>query len=78
MNRVPGVVSTYRWEGVVEEGAEVLLIIKTTEQELSALEAAVSAEHPYETPEFVALDPAHVSAPYLDWLRGSVGAGGGA
>ena len=78
VNRVPGVVSTYRWEGVVEEGAEVLLIIKTTAQELSALEAAVSAEHPYETPEFVALDPAHVSAPYLDWLRASVGAGGGA
>ena len=78
VNRVPGVVSTYRWEGAVEEGAEVLLIIKTTEQELSALEAAVIAEHPYETPEFVVLHPGHVSAPYLGWLRASVGAGGGA
>lgn len=78
VNRVPGVVSTYRWEGVVEEGAEVLLMIKTTEQMVPALEAAVAAEHPYETPEFVVLDPGYVSAPYLDWLRASVGAGGDA
>jgi len=73
VNRVPGVVSTYRWEGEVNEDAEVLLIIKTTQGRLSALEEAVSTEHPYETPEFVAFEPEHVSAPYLEWLRASVG-----
>jgi periplasmic divalent cation tolerance protein len=72
VNRVPGVISTYRWEGEVTEDAEVLLIVKTTAGRLEALEDAVAAEHPYETPEFVALEPVLVSAPYLAWLRESV------
>jgi len=76
VNRVPGVVSTYRWEGEVNEDAEVLLIIKTTLGRLAALEGAIGAEHPYETPEFVALEPGHISAPYLQWLQASVSEGG--
>ena len=69
---IPGVTSVYRWEGEMEEAQEVLLIIKTTAGRLEALEDAVAAEHPYETPEFVALEPVLVSAPYLAWLRESV------
>ena len=78
VNRVPGVTSTYRWEGEVNEDAEVLLIIKTTAERLPELEAALNSLHPYETPEFVALEPEHVSAPYLEWLRASVREEGGA
>jgi len=77
VNRVPGIVSTYRWEGQVNEDAEVLLIIKTTLGRLSALEAAVNEEHPYETPEFIALEPGHISEPYLQWLQASVSEGAG-
>jgi len=72
VNRVSGVVSTYRWEGEVNEDAEVLLIIKTTTGRLPDLEAAIDREHPYDTPEFVAFAPEHVSAPYLEWLQSSV------
>lgn len=77
VNRVPGLLSTYRWEGEVTEDAEVLLVIKTTAGRLGQLEAAVAAEHPYETPEFVALEPAQVSASYLAWLQASVAEGEG-
>jgi len=77
VNRVPGVVSTYRWEGEVNEDAEVLLIIKTTQGMLPLLEAAIGEEHPYDTPEFVAFEPGHVSAPYLQWLQASVSRGEG-
>ena len=72
VNRVPGVVSTYRWAGEVNEDAEVLLIIKTTLERLEELEATIHELHSYETPEFVALAPGHVAAPYLEWLRASV------
>ena len=72
VNRVPGVISTYHWQGEVNEDSEVLLIIKTTSARLQELEATVHELHPYEVPEFVALAPGHVAAPYLEWLRASV------
>ena len=77
VNRVSGVMSTYRWEGEVNEDAEVLLIIKTTAERLPELEAALNSLHPSETPEFVALEPGHISAPYLQWLQASVSKGEG-
>ena len=77
VNRVSGVTSTYRWEGEVIEDAEVLLLVKTTAGQLGALEMAVHAEHPYDVPEFVALEPASVGASYLAWLQASVAEGEG-
>lgn len=67
-NLVPGVTSVFRWEGAVQEEAEVLLIVKTTRERLPELEAFLAAEHPYDVPECVALEPAAVAAGYLSWL----------
>jgi periplasmic divalent cation tolerance protein len=72
INLLPGVESIYRWQGKVEEGAEVLGIIKTTAGGLQALERRLAALHPYEVPEVVALDPSAVSASYAEWLKNSV------
>jgi len=67
-NLVPGVVSIYRWQGEVEEDAEVLLVLKAPAARLEALERRLLELHPYDTPELVALAPEHVEARYLDWL----------
>jgi periplasmic divalent cation tolerance protein len=48
------------------------MVLKTTGEKLAALEAFVLAEHPYDTPEFVALKIEAGSARYLDWLTTSV------
>ena len=69
VNLVPGVISIYRWEGAVEEAREVLLLAKTRRARLAELEAAVLELHPYDVPEFVALEPAHVEARYRAWLE---------
>jgi periplasmic divalent cation tolerance protein len=68
----PGLNSVYRWKGAVEEANEVLLVIKTTAERLPELERAFARLHPYEVPELVALEPAHVAAPYLAWLVAEV------
>ncbi len=73
VNLIPNLHSIYRWHDAVEEAAEVLLVIKTTAEQLSALEAAVRELHSYEVPEFLVLDVVSGSQPYLDWLLGSVG-----
>lgn len=72
VNIVPGVRSIYRWEGVVTDEAEVLMILKTHGEQVPALEARVRALHPYAVPEFLVLSIPHGSASYLAWLAGSV------
>ncbi|MBX3731333.1 MAG: divalent-cation tolerance protein CutA [Verrucomicrobiae bacterium] len=71
-NLVPGVESHYWWQGALESATEVLILFKTTGARVAALERLVRKEHPYETPEFLALSPGHGSAAYLDWITDSV------
>jgi periplasmic divalent cation tolerance protein len=68
VNRIPGVASTYRWQGKVCRDSEQLLLIKTTRGCFEALRERIIALHPYELPEVIAVDIVHGSAPYLDWI----------
>jgi periplasmic divalent cation tolerance protein len=71
-NLVPRVESHYWWQGRLERGAEVLLVLKTTRARLAALEKLVLARHPYDTPEFLVLPLQAGTARYLAWLGASV------
>jgi periplasmic divalent cation tolerance protein len=72
VNIVGGCDSIYRWQGAVEEAAEVLLLIKTNMEKIDALEAAVRRLHSYDVPEFLILQIDGGSAAYLAWLRESL------
>ncbi len=72
VNLLPGVTSIYRWEGQVQEDAEVLLICKTRRARLAALQEEVKAIHPYQVPEILALPVAAGSEAYLNWVGESV------
>ena len=71
-NLVPGLESHYWWQGKIERSAEVLIIFKTTQPRLRALEKLILAKHPYDTPEFLVLPPAEGTKRYVDWLTQSV------
>lgn len=66
---LPGIRSMYRWEGEIVDTAEVLLLLKTTAARVEALRARVVELHPYDVPEFLAVDVSSAHAPYLDWMR---------
>lgn len=68
VSRLPGMVSTYRWNGETRVDAELLLLIKTTRARFAALSARIVALHPYELPEVVAVDVALGHEPYLAWI----------
>ena len=72
VNIVPRLESHYWWQGKVECGNELLLVIKTTAARLSALEKCVLANHPYDTPEFVVLPISSGNRRYLEWIAESV------
>ena len=68
---VPKIESHYWWQGKIESGAEVLLVLKTAKTKLGALEKLVLARHPYDTPEFLVLPLSAGNRKYLDWLAAS-------
>lgn len=72
-NLVDGVTSIYRWEGQVQEDAEVLLIIKTRRARFDALAERVTALHPYDVPEVIACDITAGNANYLKWIEETTG-----
>jgi periplasmic divalent cation tolerance protein len=69
VNLVPGVRSIYRWEGAVQEDAEVLLVVKTRADRARELVDRVVEIHPYDLPEVVMLPAVGGSLAYLDWVR---------
>ena len=74
-NLVPKIESHYWWQGKMETGKEVLMILKTTRTRLAALEKLILAKHPYDTPEFLVLPLSQGNRRYLDWLAHSCAAG---
>jgi periplasmic divalent cation tolerance protein len=69
VNRIGGVRSTYFWDARLQEEAEILLIIKTTAGRLEELRTRLSALHPYQLPELLAVEVAGGNERYLDWVR---------
>ena len=74
VNRLPGIVSTYRWQGALTSDTETLLLIKTTSERFEALKARLLQLHPYELPELIAVPVERGHTTYLDWVRDSVSA----
>ena len=72
VNILPGVTSVYRWQGAIEHGEELLLIIKTSQTVWPMLEAQIQALHPYELPEIVAVPIKTGEAEYIQWLENSI------
>ncbi len=68
VNRIPGVESTYTWEGQVERDTEDLLVVKTRADLFDRLKARVRALHAYDVPEVIAVPIAEGSESYLEWM----------
>ena len=67
-NIVPTVTSVYRWQNELCEEQECLLIIKTSQSRFNTLREFIKKQHPYETPELIALPITAGSQEYLSWV----------
>lgn len=63
--------SWYTWKNRIENAREWLLVIKTSETRLAALESEVKRLHSYDLPEFIVLPIVAGSRDYLAWLADS-------
>jgi len=60
--------SIYRWQGLIEDQQEVLMIIKTKKSLFENLQARVKELHSYAVPEIIGLPVVEGSKQYLNWL----------
>ena len=72
VNLLPRMESHYWWQGKLETGTEVLMILKTTRRRLATLEQHILERHPYDTPEVIVLPLTGGTKRYLDWITASV------
>jgi periplasmic divalent cation tolerance protein len=75
VNILPGMVSLYRWEGKVERGDEVVMIVKTRASLAPDVEAAVKDMHSYTTPAILVIPLERVEKTYLGWIMAETAAG---
>ncbi len=68
VNILPGMVSLYWWQGAIERGDEVVMIVKTRAALAEPVRAAVKKMHSYTTPAILVLPIESVDADYHAWL----------
>jgi periplasmic divalent cation tolerance protein len=59
----------YWWEGQVESGAEVALVLKSRQDLVPAITEKINALHSYDCPCVVALPISGGNAEYLQWIE---------
>ncbi len=65
VNILPGMVSHYWWQGAIERGEEVVMIIKTRASLGERVFAAVKEMHSYTTPALMVLPLESIDSAYL-------------
>ena len=70
VNILPGMISYYWWEGAVERGEEVTMIIKTRASLAEQAGAAVKDMHSYATPAILVIPIESVDPDYHAWIVG--------
>jgi periplasmic divalent cation tolerance protein len=61
--------SVYRWKDKVERESERQLVIKTTTEQVQAVQQRIKELHSYELPEFLVVEVSGGSDAYLDWIK---------
>jgi periplasmic divalent cation tolerance protein len=72
VNIVPAIRSIYRWKGKICKDGELLLIVKTLEDEFDAVASTIRELHSYELPEILSFGVSRGDQRFLDWIASSV------
>jgi len=68
VNIIKDIRSIYMWEGKLEDGKELLLMIKTSSSAFKKLKDRIKTLHPYSVPEVIAIDVIDGNKDYINWV----------
>jgi len=63
--------SVFRWDGVVQDTSEFVVIAKTTSDTAERVRAAINELHPYDVPCILSF-AAESNPPFVAWVSGEV------
>jgi periplasmic divalent cation tolerance protein len=69
VNIIPKVESIYRWKGKIENAEEVVLIAKTTDQNVKKTIERLKDLHSYDVPDIIVLSIVGGLKDYLDYIN---------
>ncbi len=69
VNILPGMISLFWWQGAIDRGDEVVMIIKTRACLADAVGAVVKEMHSYTTPAILVIPIEHVDPAYHAWIK---------
>jgi periplasmic divalent cation tolerance protein len=72
VNILGPVSSVYHWQGEVEHSVEFILLIKSTEAQLSPIQETIRELHSYQVPELLSFPIESGLECYLAWIGASV------
>jgi periplasmic divalent cation tolerance protein len=72
VNIVPGIHSSFWWQGEIETAAELLLIVKTKALLVADVIGLVKEVHPDKVPEIISLPITGGNPDYLKWIDESI------
>jgi periplasmic divalent cation tolerance protein len=67
-NIVPSIRSIYRWEGAIEDDNEALVVLHTRQSLVPAIIERANRDHPYDTPQVLAVAVTDANPGYRDWV----------
>jgi periplasmic divalent cation tolerance protein len=73
--QIQEITSYYWWDGKINRDAEQLMYFKTTAQHYQELEAAIIANHGYDTPEVLLVPVERGFEKYLSWMQRETASG---
>ncbi len=69
VNILPAMRSIYEWEGAVEQANEVVMIVKTTANNVQACQEAILSLHEYDCPCILQIPVSDGHPAFLDWIK---------
>jgi periplasmic divalent cation tolerance protein len=67
-NIVPAIRSIYRWQGTIEDDGEALVTFHTRRSLVPELVDRIRRDHPYDTPQVLALPVIEANPAYQQWV----------
>lgn len=75
VNIFPEMIPMVFWppkSGIIEEGKETVLIVKSIEEKFEEIDSEVTKIHSYEVPCIFSIPVSNVNKKYFDWLEGEL------